>query len=80
MIRVLLAAFNVAIVTLLVYRLVQVYRSYSTNKSWILSIGIFIILLPSVMLLGFIRPSMIYILIYPVAIGLFLFFIKDETA
>ncbi|MBS1555480.1 MAG: hypothetical protein JSU09_11185 [Bacteroidetes bacterium] len=80
MIRVLLAAFNVAIVTLLVYRLVQVYRSYSTNKSWILSIGIFLILLPSVMLLGFIRPSMIYILIYPVAIGLFLFFIKDETA
>jgi len=80
MIRVLLAAFNVAIVTLLVYRLVQVYRSYSTNKSWILSIGISLILLPSVMLLGFIRPSMIYILIYPVAIGLFLFFIKDETA
>ena len=80
MIRVLLAAFNVVIVTLLVYRLVQVYRSYSTNKSWILSIGIFLILLPSVMLLGFIRPSMIYILIYPVAIGLFLFFIKDETA
>jgi hypothetical protein len=80
MIRLLLAAFNVAIVTLLVYRLVQIYRSYSTNKSWILSIGIFLILLPSVMLLGFIRPSMIYILIYPVAIGLFLFFIKDETA
>ena len=80
MIRVLLAAFNVAIVTLLVYRLVQVYRSYSTNQSWILSIGIFLLLLPSVMLLGFIRPSMIYILIYPVAIGLFLFFIKDETA
>lgn len=80
MIRVLLAAFNVAIVTLLVYRLVQVYRSYSTNKSWILSIGIFLLLLPSFMLLGFIRPSMIYILIYPVAIGLFLFFIKDETA
>lgn len=80
MIRVLLAAFNVAIVTLLVYRLVQIYRSYSTNKSWILGIGIFLLLLPSVMLLGFIRPSMIYILIYPVAIGLFLFFIKDETA
>ena len=80
MIRVLLAAFNVAIVTLLVYRLLQIYRSYSANKSWILGIGIFLILLPSIMLLGFIRPSMIYVLIYPVAIGLFLFFIKDETA
>lgn len=78
MIRVLLIAFNVALITFMVYRLMQVYRSYSRNKMWILAIGIFLLLLPATILMGFIRTSAIYILVYPVGVGFFLYFIKDE--
>ncbi len=78
MIRVLLIAFNVALITFMVYRLMQVYRSYSRNKTWILAIGIFLLILPTTILMGFIPMSTIYTLVYPVGVGLFLYFIKDE--
>jgi hypothetical protein len=78
MIRVLLIAFNVALITFMVYRLMQVYRSYSRNKTWILAIGIFLLILPTTILMGFIPMSIIYTLVYPVGVGLFLYFIKDE--
>jgi hypothetical protein len=77
--RVLLIAFNVALITYLVYRLMQVYRSYRVNKGWILAIGIFLLLLPTTILMGFVKVSAIYVLVYPVAIGFFLYFIKDEV-
>jgi hypothetical protein len=57
----------------------EVYRSYSSNKGWILAIGIFLLLLPTTILMGFIKISAIYVLVYPVAIGLFLYFINDEA-
>jgi hypothetical protein len=78
LLRVLLIAFNAALITYLVYRLMQVYRSYSSNKRWILAIGIFLLLLPTTILMGLIKPSVSYVLVYPAAIGLFLYFIKDE--
>jgi hypothetical protein len=77
--RVLLIAFNVALITYLVYRLMQVYRSYGVNKGWIFTIGIFLLLLPTTILMGFVKVSAIYVLVYPVAIGFFLYFIKDEV-
>lgn len=77
--RVLLIAFNVSIITYMIYRLMQVYRSCSSNKGWILIVGIFLLLLPTTILMGFIKVSAIYVLVYPVAIGLFLYFIKDEA-
>ncbi len=77
--RLLLIAFNVALITYLVYRLMQVYRSYRVNKGWILAIGIFLLLLPTTILMGFVKVSAIYVLVYPVAIGFFLYFIKDEV-
>jgi hypothetical protein len=77
--RVLLIAFNVALITYMVYRLMEVYRSCSSNKGWILAIGIFLLLLPTTILMGFIKISAIYVLVYPVAMGLFLYFIKDEA-
>jgi hypothetical protein len=77
--RVLLIAFNVILITYMVYRLMQVYRSYGTSKVWILAIGIFLLLLPVTILVGFIKATLIYVFVYPVAIGLFLYFIKDEA-
>lgn len=77
--RILLIAFNVVLITFLAYRLMQIFRSNSPAKRWILPIGIFLLLLPSVMLMGLLRSSAAYVLVYPVAVGLFLFLIKDDV-
>ena len=77
--RILLVAFNTAIITYLVYRLVQIYRSASAYKAIILIAGIVLLLLPITVLIGFIKPTVIYVLIYPIAIGSFIFLIKNEV-
>ena len=77
--RILLVAFNTAIITYLVYRLVQIYRSTSSYKAIILIAGIVLLLLPITVLIGFIKPTVIYVLIYPIAIGSFIFLIKSEV-
>ena len=76
LLRILLVAFNAAIITFLVYRLVQIYRSSFENKAIVLASGIILILLPVVVLVGFIKPTVIYVLIYPVAIATFIYLIK----
>jgi 4-amino-4-deoxy-L-arabinose transferase-like glycosyltransferase len=77
--RILLVAFNTAIITYLVYRLVQIYRSKSTYKAVILIAGIVLLLLPILVLIGIVKPTAIYVLIYPIAIGCFIFLIKSEV-
>jgi len=77
--RILLVAFNTAIITYLVYRLVQIYRSGSSYKVVILIAGILLLLLPITVLIGFIKPTVIYVLIYPIAIASFIFLIKSEV-
>ncbi|MFM9841317.1 MAG: hypothetical protein ACKVOQ_23835 [Cyclobacteriaceae bacterium] len=76
--RVLLIAFNVAILTFLVYRLLQIYRSASPRKGLIIAGGILLLLLPVTILVGFIKPTATYILLYPAAISLFIYMIKSE--
>jgi hypothetical protein len=76
--RVLLIAFNVAILTFLVYRLLQIYRSASPRKGLIIAGGIFLLLLPVTILVGFVKPTAIYIVLYPVAISLFVYLTKNE--
>jgi hypothetical protein len=78
LIGIFLLAFNVAIVTYLVYRLLQIYQSNAEYKGWKIGIGIFLILLPSVMVMGFVRPSVVYMLLYPVAISLHLYLVRNS--
>jgi 4-amino-4-deoxy-L-arabinose transferase-like glycosyltransferase len=78
LLRILLVAFNAAIITYLVYRLVQIYRSASPYKVTILIAGIVLLLLPIMVLIGFIKPTVIYVLIYPIAISAFIYLIKSE--
>jgi hypothetical protein len=75
--RFILLAFNAAIVTFLIYRLLQVYRTSHEQKFWIIFIGLLLLLVPVAMVIGFIRPTAIYILLYPVAISLYLYLIKN---
>lgn len=77
LIRILLLAFNVAAVTYLVYRILQIYKSDVDQKNWKIGIGIFLLLLPVTMLVGFIKPTAIYFLLYPVAISLHLYLIRN---
>jgi hypothetical protein len=78
LLRILLLAFNVAIVTFLVYRLLQIYRSFSSRKELIMVGGIFLLLLPVTMMVGFIKPTAMYILLYPVATALFIYLTRSE--
>lgn len=77
LLRFLLLAFNAAIVTFLIYRLLQIYRSDYPRKMWIIAIGIVLLLVPVTMVIGFIKVTPVYILLYPVAISLYLYLIKN---
>jgi hypothetical protein len=77
-IRIFLLAFNVAIVTYLIYRMLQIFQSNASQKGWKIGIGIFLILLPTVMVMGFLKPSPGYLLLYPVAISLHLYMIRHS--
>jgi uncharacterized membrane-anchored protein len=74
----LLLAFNVAVVTYLIYRLLQIYKSDESQKKWKIGIGIFLLLVPITMLFGFIKPTPIYLFLYPVAISLHLYLIRNS--
>lgn len=78
LIRILLLAFNVAIVAYLIYRILQIQKTDSPNKTWIILISVFLLLLPATMLMGILRPSPVYLLLYPVAIGVHLYLIRNS--
>jgi hypothetical protein len=78
MIRMLLLAFNVAVVTYLIYRLLQIYKSEADQKGWKIGIGIFLLLVPITMVFGFIKPTPAYLFLYPVAISLHLYLIRNS--
>lgn len=78
LIRIFLLAFNVAVVTYLIYRILQIQKSDNPNKKWIIMISIFLLLIPTTMLMGFIKPSPVYLFLYPVAISLHLYLIRNS--
>jgi hypothetical protein len=78
LIRILLLAFNVAIVTYLIYRILQIYRSNDSQKGWKIGIGILLLLVPVTMLAGIVRPTPVYLLLYPVAISFHLYLIRNS--
>ena len=80
MIRILLMLFNVVVVSLLIYRLIQVpnMNLEPSRRRIILIIGIVLLLLPVTMLLRIIPFTMLYFLIYPFGIALFLYLTWDS--
>ncbi|HNR73731.1 MAG: hypothetical protein UZ12_BCD005000054 [Bacteroidetes bacterium OLB12] len=78
LIRILLLAFNVAVVAYLIYRILQIQKTDNPNKTWIIVISIFLLLLPATMLMGFVRPSAVYLLLYPLAIAVHLYLIRNS--
>lgn len=77
--RIFLIAFNVAVVTFLIYRLFMVVRESMDKSKRILIItgGIMLLLAPIGMFIGIFMPTFQYFIIYPVAISLFLYLTKQ---
>ena len=75
LIRILLMAFNVAVIAILIYRLIRVSQTQMepSRKRIILLTGFILLLLPVTMLLRIIPFTSIYFLIYPLGISLFVY-------
>ena len=78
--RILLMAFNVAAVAILIYRLIQVFQTQMepSRKRIVIIMGIILLLLPITMLLRFIPASVLYFLVYPLGISLFVYLTWDR--
>lgn len=79
LLRFLLIAFNVAVVTYLIYRLLQIGKEPMERwkKTIIIVAGVLLLLAPFAMFFRIMVPSMQYFLIYPVAVSLFLYLIRE---
>ena len=78
-IRFFVMAFNVAVVSFLVYRMLQVARlpMERWKRLFIVFGGVILLLAPFGIFLRFFAPSIQYFLIYPVAIALYLYMIRE---
>ena len=82
MIRFIVLAFNVAAVAFLIYSLLEVIRQPlpKQKKAVIITAGIILLILPFAFLIRIIPPTMLYFLIYPVAVSLFIYLIRIEKS
>ncbi len=79
--RFLVLLFNVAVVTFLIYRMFGVAKQSipRTKKAVILTAGIFLLIVPLAFVFSIIPLSTMYFLIYPVAVSLFVYLIREES-
>ncbi len=79
LLRILLLAFNVAVVTFLIYRMLQALKQpmERSKKIILISGGIILLLVPFGILFRFFIPTAQYFIIYPVAIFFFLYLTKQ---
>jgi hypothetical protein len=77
--RLLLVVFNVAVVTLLIYKMLNLAGQEipRSRKVLIIAGGVLLLLAPLGMFVGLFMPSLQYFLIYPLAISLFLYLTKQ---
>ncbi len=73
--RIFLVLFNVAVVTFLIYEMIRIAREpvERFKKVLIIAGGCLLLLAPFGMFLRFFAPTFQYIIIYPVAISLFIY-------
>jgi hypothetical protein len=77
--RLMLVVFNVVVVTLLIYKMLNVARQEIPKSLKVIVIigGVLLLLAPFGMFVGVFAPTFQYFLIYPVAISLFLYLTKQ---
>jgi hypothetical protein len=76
--RFLVLAFNVGIITFLIFEIIRVAREpmERSRKILIVTGGILLLLVPVAMFMRFIPPTIHYFVIYPVGIALFIWLIR----
>jgi hypothetical protein len=79
LLRFFLLVFNVGVVTFLVYRMFEVRKlaMEKSKKAVVITSGILLLLAPFGMFFGFFSATPQYFLIYPIAIALFLYMIRE---
>jgi hypothetical protein len=79
LLRFLVLAFNVAIVTFLIYKMLQIVKRpvSRSNKAIVLTGGIILLLVPFGVFLRIFVPMPQYFIIYPAAIFFFLYLTKQ---
>lgn len=79
LLRLFLLVFNVAVVSFLIYRMLEVARQRveRSKKMIIIAGGIILLLAPFGIFLRIFAPTAQYFIIYPVAIGLFIYLSKQ---
>ena len=80
--RFLVLFFNVAVVTFLIYRMFSILKQPLPTKKKvpIIGTGIFLLIVPFAFFLRIIPLSTIYFLLYPVAVSLFIYLIREEQS
>lgn len=78
--RFLVLLFNVVVITLLVYNMIQLYKRDmpSAKKNVIWFAGGILLIVPLAIIFRIIPFSMVYLLIYPVAVSFFIYLIREE--
>lgn len=76
--RILLLFLNTAAFGFLIYSLIRIYQVEVRGNARTIKLisGVVLLLLPVTMLAGVIKPTPVYTLIYPFAIGAFLYLIR----
>jgi hypothetical protein len=79
LLRFFVIAFNVAVVAFLLYRMLQVIKQpmVRSKKVAVMAGGFILLLAPLGIFLRFFLPSFQYFLVYPVAIALYLYMIRE---
>jgi len=64
----------------LIFHLVRIFQvePSGSRKTIKLVAGIILILLPVTMLAGFIKPTAVYMLVYPIGIGAFIYLVRTQ--
>jgi hypothetical protein len=78
--RFLVLLFNVVVISLLVYNMIQLYKRDmpSSKKNVIWFAGGILLIVPLAIIFRIIPFSMVYLLVYPVAVSFFIYLIREE--
>lgn len=76
--RILLLLLNAIAFGFLIYSLVQIYQFHTPGRQRTIKLtaGIILLLLPVAILASFVRATPVYMLIYPLAIGAFVYLVR----
>ncbi|MBT1704172.1 hypothetical protein [Chryseosolibacter indicus] len=79
LLRILVIAFNAVVISFLIYRMLEVFKQPVSGfkKTMVIIGGLVLLLVPFGIFLRFFAPTFQYFIIYPIAIAVYLYMIKE---